>query len=67
MGSSVRFAAEDDRLTKAGASTIVRLLPESYEGPLYRLQSEVDGHERVAPEALLRLAPASARKPDYHS
>jgi hypothetical protein len=64
IGARVRVFLDDGRPNSSGSFTVTGLLPESYEGPLYRLPSDVDGHERVACEATLRPVPPSiTRKP----
>jgi hypothetical protein len=55
VGARVRIKSGDGRAAPVSAFTIVRLLPVTYEGPLYRLRSETDGHERVTPEISMRL------------
>jgi hypothetical protein len=55
VGAKVLIKSGDGRATPTSAFTIVRLLPVTYEGPLYRLRSEIDGHKRVIPEVSMRL------------
>ena len=54
VGQKVRFTADLGRMSNRGETFIVvRLLPETGGALQYHIQSEIDGHARVARETQL--------------
>ena len=62
VGDRVAFvsAGSLDGNVRHGVYTVVRLLPAAGQGPQYRVESDLDVHERVVDEAQLRPAARSA-------